>query len=63
LLMLSLLPFGVRLMAYYSGWTEQLQEVNKVVEFYVKLIRAGKKTIDQVPEKWREAVKIALEKG
>ena len=31
-----------------------------MVEFYVKLIKAGKKTIDEVPAKWREAVKIAL---
>lgn len=32
-----------------------------MVEFYVKLVLAGKKTIDQVPAKWREAVRQALE--
>lgn len=32
-----------------------------MVEFYVKLIKAGKKTIEQVPEKWRAAVEQALE--
>ena len=33
-----------------------------MVEFYVKLIRAGKKTIDQIPAKWREAVQAALDR-
>lgn len=32
-----------------------------MVQFYVKRIRAGKMTLDQVPEKWREAVREALE--
>ena len=32
-----------------------------MVNFYVKRIRAGKMTIDQVPEKWREEVRKALE--
>ena len=32
-----------------------------MVNFYVKRIRAGKMTIDQVPEYWREAVREALE--
>ena len=32
-----------------------------MVNFYVKRIRAGKMTIDEVPEKWREAVRKALE--
>lgn len=31
-----------------------------MVNFYVKRIRAGKMTIDQVPEYWREAVREAL---
>lgn len=31
-----------------------------MVNFYVKRIRAGKMTIDEVPEKWREAVREAL---
>ena len=33
-----------------------------MVNFYVKRIRAGKMTIDEVPEKWREEVRKALEK-
>ena len=32
-----------------------------MVKLYVKKIRAGKMTIDEVPEKWREAVREALE--
>lgn len=33
-----------------------------MVEFYVKLIKAGKMSLAQVPSKWRTAVKYALEK-
>ena len=33
-----------------------------MVEFYVKLIRAGKKTLEQIPAKWREAVQAALDR-
>lgn len=32
-----------------------------MVKIYVDLIRAEKMTLDQVPEKWREAVAKALE--
>ena len=32
-----------------------------MVKFYVDRIKAGKMTIDQVPERWREAVREALE--
>ena len=32
-----------------------------MVNFYVKRIRAGKMTLEEVPEKWREAVREALE--
>lgn len=32
-----------------------------MVKIYVELIRKGKRTIDQVPEKIREAVKKALQ--
>ena len=32
-----------------------------MVKLYVKKIRAGKMTIDEVPEYWREAVRKALE--
>lgn len=32
-----------------------------MVELYVKLIEAGRRTIDQVPEQIREQVKKALE--
>ena len=31
-----------------------------MVKLYVKKIKAGKMTIDQVPEKWREEVRRAL---
>lgn len=31
-----------------------------MVKVYVDLIRAGKKTLDQVPAQWREAVAAAL---
>ena len=33
-----------------------------MVEFYVRLVRSGKRTLEQVPVKWREAVRAALEK-
>ncbi|MCX4313872.1 MAG: CD1375 family protein [Clostridia bacterium] len=32
-----------------------------MVKIYVDLIRAGKMTLDQVPELWRDAVAKALE--
>lgn len=32
-----------------------------MVELYVKLIKAGRRTIDQVPEQLREEVRKALE--
>ena len=32
-----------------------------MVNLYVKLIRMGRKTIDDVPEHWRDAVIAALE--
>lgn len=32
-----------------------------MVKLYVKKIKAGLMTIDEVPEKWREAVREALE--
>lgn len=34
-----------------------------MVELYVTRIRAGKMTLDQVPARWREAVREALEVG
>ncbi len=40
-----------------------LERGNKnMVDLYVKLIRAGRKTIDDVPEKLRADVEKALEK-
>jgi hypothetical protein len=33
----------------------------KMVDLYVTLIKAGRKTIEDVPEKYREAVEKALE--
>lgn len=32
-----------------------------MVNFYVKRIKLGRCTIDDVPETWREAVRAALE--
>ena len=32
-----------------------------MVKIYVSLIKKGKMTIEEVPEKWREAVRKALE--
>lgn len=32
-----------------------------MVKIYVRQIRAGKMTLEEVPEKWREAVREALE--
>lgn len=32
-----------------------------MVKFYVKRIKAGKMTIEQVPEHWREQVREALD--
>ncbi len=32
-----------------------------MVNFYVKRIRAGKMTLEQVPHLWQEAVREALE--
>lgn len=33
-----------------------------MVKFYVTLIKAGRMTLEQVPVKWREPVRLALEK-
>lgn len=33
-----------------------------MVEIYVKRIRAGKMTLSEVPERWREQVRQALER-
>jgi hypothetical protein len=32
-----------------------------MVAFYVRMIRAGRMTLDDVPHRWREAVEKALE--
>lgn len=32
-----------------------------MVKLYVKKIRAGQMTLEEVPERWREAVREALE--
>jgi hypothetical protein len=32
-----------------------------MVHFYVLRIKQGKKTLEEVPERWREAVRQALE--
>ena len=33
-----------------------------MIKFYVLRIKTGKMTLDDVPEKWREAVRAELEK-
>lgn len=35
--------------------------MSKIVELYVRKIRAGEMTIDDVPARWREQVRKALE--
>lgn len=37
------------------------KEVSKMVELYVVMIQRGLKTIDQVPVRYREQVKVILE--
>lgn len=37
--------------------------MSKIVELYVRKIRAGEMTIDDVPARWRESVRKALEEG
>lgn len=32
-----------------------------MIKIYVKRIKEGKMTLQEVPEKWREAVRVALE--
>lgn len=34
-----------------------------MITIYVYMIRSGKMTIDNVPDKWREAVRKALEEN
>lgn len=34
-----------------------------MVNFYVRRIREGKMTLEEVPARWYEAVKAALEEG
>lgn len=33
-----------------------------MVAIYIRMINSGHMTLDNVPEKWREAVRAALEK-
>ena len=32
-----------------------------MIKFYVQMIKQGKMTLEEVPEKWRQMVKEALE--
>lgn len=32
-----------------------------MAEFWYKLVKSGRKTLDEVPEKWREIVRAMLE--
>lgn len=38
-----------------------METTNAIVKLYVKKIRAGKMTVDEVPERWRAEVRRALE--
>ena len=33
-----------------------------MVKIYIRMIRAGRMTLDEVPERWRDEVAAALEK-
>lgn len=37
--------------------------MSKIVELYVKNIKEGRMTIEDVPSRWREQVRKALEEG
>lgn len=32
-----------------------------MLELYIKLVKAGKRTIDSIPERFREEVRVAVE--
>ena len=34
-----------------------------MAEFWYKMVKSGRKTIDEVPEKWREIVREMLEEN
>ncbi len=34
-----------------------------MLELYIKLVKAGKRTIDSIPEKFRDEVRAAVETG
>ena len=34
-----------------------------MAEFWYKLVKSGKKTLDEVPEKWRDEVERMLEEN
>lgn len=36
---------------------------NKLIDTYVKLVKSGKMSIDDVPDKYKEAVRKALEEA
>ena len=40
---------------------KQRREVIKMLELYIKLVKAGKRTIDSTPEKFRDDVRAAIE--
>ena len=37
-----------------------MREVARMVEIYVRWIKAGRMALDDVPERWREKVKVML---
>ena len=40
---------------------KQRREVIKMLELYIKLVKAGKRTIDSITEKFRDDVRAAIE--
>lgn len=44
----------------FWSWPRCWLEVNDMVQFYVCCIKRGLITLDKVPEKWRDAVKVRL---
>ena len=49
-------------MSLLKLYLEASKMASEIVQFYVKLIRAERKTLEDVPEKWRDAVQAELER-
>lgn len=40
-----------------------MEKQSALIELYAKSVKSGKRTIEQVPERWREDVRKVLEEG